>query len=704
MKRKDTLPELLAPAGDFECLVAAVRGGADAVYLGGRAFGARAFAKNFDMAELERAIAYCHIHGVRLYVTVNTLLTTAELEEAADFCRTIYGMGVDAIIIADLGLVSLLRETAPHIELHASTQMSIHNTEGADLAYDLGCTRVVLARELSGKNIAAVTAACRAEVEVFVHGALCVSHSGQCLFSSLVGGRSGNRGECAQPCRLPWGKGDAHPLSLRDLSLADHIRELCDSGVASLKIEGRMKSADYVYTVVSTYRALLDAHRDATKRESELMARTFSRGGFTDGYFIGELFATPMTGIRSAADKEQSRLIESGSYTPDRLPIRAEVSIRRGAASTLKLTMQDGRSATFTGDIPDEARSAPLTADAVRQRIAKMGSTYFELSPSDITVELDDGLNLSPAAINGLRRGAVSALERACLVRSEAPVGSINSRISQTIVDNKTNLRTALFFDPTTYAEACTTGGVLNYFDVCFLPLWRIDELDGDLDNIGLYIPPVIMQDEWDEVLGMVERAVARGARYALLSNLSHLSIAVRYSLCPVADMRLNITNTRANELWHTLGVNHIIASAEMGLAAAAELGGAVIYGRIPLMLTERCFMKENFGCDRCSRCALTDRRGVSFPIIREFRHRNIILNSAVTYMGDKARELRRANLGTSHFIFTDESVKALRSVIDGYNSARPLPNGVQFRRMGRRTSERERAMKNGKQSKSTAE
>ena len=222
MRIKDALPELLAPAGDFECLVAAVRGGADAVYVGGKAFSARAYAKNFDIEEIKRAVSYCHLHGVKLYVTMNIQIYDNELDEALGFARELYFAGVDALIVADFGLISVIRRELPDFELHASTQMSVHNSIGADAAYELGCSRVVLARELSGANIKAVTESCKAETEVFLHGALCVCHSGQCLFSSMIGGRSGNRGECAQPCRLPYNDGK-YLLSLNDLSLANQI-------------------------------------------------------------------------------------------------------------------------------------------------------------------------------------------------------------------------------------------------------------------------------------------------------------------------------------------------------------------------------------------------------------------------------------------------------------------------------------------------
>ena len=236
MRRKDNLPELLSPAGDMQCLYAAVKGGADAIYVGGKAFGARAYAKNFSIDELAAAAKYCHLHGVKLYVTVNTLVYDKEMEELSDFVAELWRVGVDAVITADLGAIGEIKRRVPEMPIHASTQMSVHNTDGADAAFMLGCERVVVARELSSDNIRSVTENSKAEIEAFLHGALCVCHSGQCLMSSLVGGRSGNRGECAQPCRLPYS--NKYPLSLSDLSLAGRIRDLIDLGVSSIKIEG----------------------------------------------------------------------------------------------------------------------------------------------------------------------------------------------------------------------------------------------------------------------------------------------------------------------------------------------------------------------------------------------------------------------------------------------------------------------------------
>ena len=686
MRRKEGLPELLAPAGDFDCLVAAVSGGADAVYVGGKSFGARAFATNFDIEGLTSAVGYCHLHGVKLYVTVNTLLLDSELSSAVEFATELYRIGVDALIVADLGLVRELRRVLPNMELHASTQMSIHNTEGADMAYELGCTRVVLAREVSGDSIAKITEKCKAQTEVFLHGALCVCHSGQCLFSSLVGGRSGNRGECAQPCRLPYGNG--YPLSLTDLSLAEHIPSLIRSGVASLKIEGRMKSPDYVYTVTSIYRRLLDEGRVATREERERLLRAFSRGGFTDGYYTGKIESKGMLGIRSGEDKRASRedrdSLGKEVTTPTRVKIFAEATLRLGepARLTFKLPRgreSDERTATVFGDTPSTALSRPLEENEVKARLCKLGGTYFSLAPDDISLSLDEGINLSPAALNALRRSAVAALLEADPCRHadfspSAPVGteSFEARVIPEI------RRTAILYNPALFDKS----GIKEKTDLVFIPLWRFSEIT-DIEGCGIALPPVVMEEEYKEVKDMARAAVERGVKYALVGNLGQLSLCRELALTPIGDFRFNITNRSTGATLSSLGVNNYLLSPELTAPQARAIGGSsVVYGRIPLMITERCFMRDTHGCRECSSCSLTDRRGARFPMIREYNHRTLILNSAVTYMGDKTGEVR--GLG-EHYIFTTESADEIRAVLDASLNGEGMPLSLPFRRMGRR-------------------
>ena len=680
MRRKERLPELLAPAGDMQCLKAAVLAGADAVYVGGKSFGARAFAKNFDIDELREAVRYTHLHGVKLYVTVNTLVYDRELREVSDYAAKLYEIGADAVIVADLGVIREIKRRVPDLEVHASTQCSAHNAEGAGALFAAGCKRVVLARELPLDEIRQITENSPPEIEIFLHGALCVCHSGQCLMSSLVGGRSGNRGECAQPCRLPYGTGNEknkYPLSLSDLSLAAHIPELIDSGVKSLKIEGRMKAPEYVYEVTRVFRCLLDEGRVATRDEFSRLRAAFSRGEFTDAYFMGHP-ERKMTGIRSDADKEKTRALGQIEAVETPIAVKAEASFRLGEPSRLTFTLGE-KTVTVTGDVPSEAINAPLTVEGVKARLSKLGGTGLSLSDTDTTVELDDGINLSPAAINALRRGAVLAL----LNCDRAPVLNIYTDEGLKITKNEP-LSTALFLDGAAYSEALgASAELISKIDVHFLPV-----TDFAHGANGVYIPPVVFDGEAEELDRLIEEARFRGARYALVGNIGALDIAKRHGLAPIGDFRLNITNKGARAYYKDRGISYAVLSPELTLPMARDIGGGeIVYGRIPLMLTERCFIKENFGCSECGKAVLTDRTGARFPMMREWRHRNIILNSRPTYMGDRREELLRAGINHSHFIFSVESGVEILRVIDAYFRGAPLGNEV--RRIGKRSKEK---------------
>ena len=672
MFRCNKLPELLAPAGDMECLYAAVAGGADAIYVGGKRFGARAFAKNFELDELRYAVRYCHLHGVKLYVTLNTLVEDIEMAEALEYAAELYRIGVDALIVADLGVASAIRRYVPDLELHGSTQMSVHNTPGAEAAASLGVSRVVVARELSLENIRSVVENSPVEIEVFLHGALCVCHSGQCLFSSMVGGRSGNRGECAQPCRLPFNDGK-YILSLKDLSLADHIKSLIDSGVASLKIEGRMKSPDYVYTVTSIYRRLLDEGRGASKAEGEALRRAFSRGGFTDGYFIGKT-DRGMTGIRSEADKAESKAIAKGSFDAKKHRVSAKVSLRLDEPA--KMTLTDGnKTVTVTGAVPNPAENSPLTADSVAQRLSKMGNTLLSLSPEDIEIDLEEGINLPPSALNALRREAAESFE-SC----DRQLDGFGYTAPRRNKADKT-ITTAQFFSEEAFISA-SRSGVAFGIDISFLPH------TSSLESLGLaggvYLPPVILDSELDEITKSLENLRKSGIMYALISNIGQIKLAKRLGFEPIGDFRLNVTNQESASVYRDMGVRRLILSPELTLPKARDIGGSLItYGRIPLMITERCFISENFGCDKCGKASLVDRKGEKFPIIREFSHRNIIFNSVPTYMGDRRDELSRYSIGSTHLIFSVEGGREISSVLISIAEGAPLPRRV--RRVGRR-------------------
>lgn len=666
MRRKETLPELLAPAGSEEALYAAVAAGADAVYLGGKAFGARAFAQNFDEAAIGKAVAYCHLHGVRLYVTVNTLVHERELPAWLDFCRSLYCMGVDALIVTDLGGISLLRKHLPNMELHASTQMGLHNSDGVAIAKELGLSRAVVARECSLSDLSAMVENAPLELEVFLHGALCVCHSGQCLFSSLVGGRSGNRGECAQPCRLPYNNA-TYPLSLKDLSLAAHVTELIDAGVSSLKIEGRMKSPAYVYGVTKIYRRLLDEKRNATDAEARELAALFSRSGFTDGYFTGRLGG--MTGVRSEQQKEESRALLGQSFAPMRLSVFAEAVFRAGEPCSLTLTAPH-KTVTVYGDVPETAIRAPLRREELCERLCKMGNTYLSLEPERLSITLSEGINLSPASINALRRKAAEAMESS--VRETPPddaIVSLPQRASKP-------LKTAVFHMPEVLFSLSEKER--NALDIIFVPLLFYQEAPS---VSGVALPPVIMERERSDVQARLAAAVEKGARYALISNLSHIALCREAGLIPMGDFRMNLYNREAAAVLSDLGVERSLCSLELTVPRAAFVGGVLAYGRAPLMLTERCFVRENAGCTACGSFSFTDRRGVRFPVLREYMHRNLIFNSVPTYMGDKKEELAQRGILHHHFIFSNETAAEIRDALEAYRKGQALQG--QVRRIG---------------------
>ena len=404
--------EILAPAGGYDALVAAVRCGANAVYLGGKALNARRNASNFSDEELREAVAYCHARNVKVYLTLNTLVADSELETAYDAIECACNSHADALILQDIGLVSLVRQVCPDMPMHASTQMSVQSIEGVRELEKMGFARVVLPRELSESEIAAIAAKTDMELEYFVHGALCMCVSGQCLMSSVLGGRSGNRGLCAQPCRLPFGvnsKG-GNALSLKDLSLVDELRRLEKAGICSFKIEGRMKRPEYVAAAVTACKNSLNNINDYNIDEA--LRAVFSRSGFTKGYFEGKL-GKDMFGVRRKEDVEGAAPVLSSLarlYDGEKplLPADMELKFKRSEPLTLKVSAC-GKTAAVTGDIPSEAVNKAVTEEELRDRLAKCGGTQF--FAGDISIDLDEGLNAPASAINRLRRQALTELD-----------------------------------------------------------------------------------------------------------------------------------------------------------------------------------------------------------------------------------------------------------------------------------------------------
>ena len=411
--------ELLSPAGSREALIAAVQNGADAVYFGGSMFNARRFAANFDDHGLISAIDYCHERGVKVNITLNTLLLDKEISQALKYAEFLCRTGADAAIVQDMGLVSLIRKNIPELPLHASTQMGIHELNGAREAEKLGLEQVVLSREVPLGEIEYIHNNTPIALEAFAHGALCMCYSGQCEMSAVLGQRSGNRGACAQPCRLPYGVNgpcrDAHPLSLKDANLSAYLRDMASMGVACLKLEGRLKRPEYVAVVTGIYRRLLDERRLPTAEESRALEQAFSRSGFTDGYWLGKK-GKAMFGTRPENTPEPKELFAAAraKYEKDdarTVPIHFSCSCQAGQPVSLTVWDDDGHVAAAEGPIPEPAQNKALTASDLEFRLQKTGGTAFRCT--DGSADVADGLFLSAGAVNALRRDALAALENA---------------------------------------------------------------------------------------------------------------------------------------------------------------------------------------------------------------------------------------------------------------------------------------------------
>ena len=660
-------PELLAPAGSPMALEAAIEGGADAIYLGGLAFNARINAKNFGPEELGEAIEKAHTYGAKIYIAANTLIYGRELDEYLRAAEQAYLLGADAMIVADVGAAREIKKRIP-IELHASTQLSGHNVAAARLLADAGFSRMVCAREMSRDDLVTFCKESPIESEVFVHGALCVCHSGQCLFSSVVGGRSGNRGECAQPCRLPYKAKNgrtAYPLSLKDLSFATHVRELCDMGVSSFKIEGRMKSPEYVRDVTKIWRRLVDERRDATPEEMRELARIFSRDGFTDGYYQKKINSS-MLGVRSESDKRESGESARFEKLLRKIPIRLRAKIAEGEPMTLSGEVED-RKATVFGATAELAINAPLTRETVERNLLKFGATPY--CPESIDIELDDGVMVPISALNALRRALVDELKPKNL-RSE-------SDLLRTSLDKATQkrekMRTALFYSP-----RAITPRAESFFERIFIPLESYAEYGKE--QYGVMLPEVIYDSESEGVRALLREAAAKGAKYALVGNLGHLALTREAGLLPIGDIRLNAYNDSSVAALEELGFEGVVLSPELSLARQRDIGGrtaSVVYGRLPLMVTEKCVGLELGGCAACEsgKTALCDRRGVEFPVMRRYEHRSVIFNSVPIYMADRAALLKDNNITMQHFIFTVEDRATIDRIIASYESGRAIPD-----------------------------
>ena len=670
--------EILSPAGSPEAVRAAVYAGADAVYLGYGPFNARRNARNFNREELEEAIHLCHLYGVKVYLTLNTLASDREVAQAAQVAVEASSLGVDAILVQDMGLLQVVGQVAPDVHLHASTQMTIHNLDGVKRCADLGLTRAVLSRELSAKEISYICAHSPIEIETFVHGALCMCYSGQCFFSSVLGGRSGNRGLCAQPCRLSYGwkgKADRYPLSLKDMSLAGHLNQLQDMGVACAKIEGRMKRPEYVWVVTKVYADALREGREPTAEEVAQLTAAFSRQGFTDGYFMGDK-GTHMFGVREGQPepKELFAAARAGYDKPTQLiPVTLAASIQADAPASLTLTDQDGHTVTVTGPAPEAARTRALEAEDVAAQLSKTGGTPYRIDQSQVEVEA--GLSLPRSALNALRREAVeqlSAQRTALPQRRHFPYEPLPKVANSTQVP-------ALYVTLHS-AQQCSQELLEAQPARIALPVdeaARHPQVVADILAHGLQAAVVLPRICWDGELDTLKEQLTQcrdmGITHTLVGNLGLLDVARDLGFTLHGDYGLQVFNSHGVVEYRSLGLASLTASFELKLAQIRDLSKTLpvellAYGRLPLMITENCAMKAGAGQCCCGNGnTLTDRRGVGFPVLKAWGCRNEIFNADTLFLADKSGDYLRAGVSGLQLLFTTEDAHTVVDMVRRY-------------------------------------
>lgn len=640
-------PEILAPAGSMESLIAAVRCGANAVYLGTKGINARRGATNFTFEELKQAVEYCHARDVKIYLALNILISDSERELAYKTVEAGLSLGVDAFIIQDLGLAKIIHSHFPTARMHASTQCSVNSPEGFKALEKMGFVRAVLPREMSLDEIKEIRQATDMELEMFVHGALCMCVSGQCYLSAMLGGRSGNRGLCAQPCRLGFSADASRScdLSLKDLSLIGNINEIAQAGVVSLKIEGRMKRPEYVAAAVTSCKKAIDGEYSAS--DENTLKSVFSRTGFTDGYFTGE--RKDMFGTRQKEDvvaakdvlKELSHLYDNENPL---VPIDIEFICKANRKAELTATAL-GKTVTVTGTVPEKAINKPMTKESVETRLAKFGNTQFYLN--NITIDLDDGLILPASVINSMRREAVEMLDKVEI----QPFTQMPYKAEKYKEKDCTPYYTARFLNPDSIPDK-------HPFKRIFIPIWSSDEDFVD-NRAGVEIPRGLFGME-EKLTKRLEHLKKIGVRKALCSNLGAYSLAQKMGFEVYGDFGLNIFNSESAQLF-----NSPILSFEATLEQTNRIGakdtGIIGYGYLPLMLTRNCPIKNHLGCSRCTG-KLTDRKGFEFKVKCSPYPCVEVLNPVPVYMGDRQNEIKTDFI---HFYFTDESKNQVEQIIN---------------------------------------
>ena len=671
--------EILSPAGDMQCFEAAVANGADAIYIGGKKFSARQSASNFDNEQLEQAVDYAHLRGVKVYVALNTLLHDSEIDDCFEFVNYCYNIGVDALIVQDLGLVNILRTHFPDFRIHASTQMTIHNSFGVKVASELGFERVVLSRELTYDEIKSVTDKNYCEIEVFAHGALCMCYSGQCLMSSFIGGRSGNRGACAQPCRLkyticdedkrPIGYPERYYMSLKDLCLVDEISQLKTLNVTSLKIEGRMKNSEYVAIVTSMYNKYRMG-QSVDKDDISLLENVFSRSGFTKGYVKNNTGINMLNATKNNDDIYKNVTDDVHNVAKELLnnkrttPVSVHVVVKLDEYPALTLKLKDFE-VTAVGDAKVQmAQKSPTDAERIIKQVSKFGGTHFSLS--DITSDIDDGINVPISVLNDLRRRAVLMAEEHIISKYKHSSEKHLPKLTAKDAECKPTLLSASVLT-LSQAKAAYDAG----FDRIYITneVYQKDKafFDDNSDIFALRLPPIIRESSNTNYTDINLDTVC-------IANISQVNLFEGKKLH--ADYTMNIYNSYALNQLANMGIDSACVSPELNMSQLAQLNSTMpkeilVYGRVPVMTVRNCLFKSannKCGCNQDSVYYLLDRMGAYFPFMTHSDScTNTVYNSVPIYMGDKMNQINSLGTQWHRFDFTTESKQEISDIVDMY-------------------------------------
>lgn len=692
MRNKDF--ELLAPAGNLEIFKGVIESGADAVYVGGSMFGARAYANNFTEEELLEAIDFAHLRGVKVYLTVNTLIKNSELSKLYDYLLVYYKRGLDAVIVQDLGVVKAIHEYFPSMELHTSTQMTVTGADGVRFLSQFGVTRVVMAREVSLAEMKRIHEETGMELEAFVHGALCYSYSGQCLFSSILGGRSGNRGRCAQPCRLPYtveGKKDEYILSLKDMCGIKALDKLHDAGVYSLKIEGRMKQLEYACGVVKYYRSYIDSMKPVTDADYDRIKALGNRCGFTDRYYFDHNGSDMVTYVKP------NFVSNAAEPSPEKrkLSIEGELVLREGEPGSLTVKRGD---VTYKASIEpvSAALKAPLDKKAAIDRINKTGDTDFEFS--HIKAQIGENVFVPNGALNKLRRDAISGLCDKLLkkyYRDDARYADISSMCElpeHVVKSDATHEDGAVNAKDYTTICSCMTRAQLDTlisyecFDVFYLDFDMYDrktliqQFADDVKSLTkrnkkvyLMLPTIFRADSSDYFVSIAKELDKVSFEGFVVKNYEELYLTENLFTGKkvILDHNMYTFNDVSRSVFFEHGVSGDTVPLELNskeIMHRNNIGSQmIVYGYYPLMTTANCVHKNTKGCDKKQKLIyLKDRYNKSFAVCNNCKEcYNTIYNSLPTMLTKNISKLKEAGIRSFRYSFTIETPKQIKAVMD---------------------------------------